>query len=91
MLDKELLIELQEYVESHLSSLIFNVCEAPRYSARNICEEMQSIELEDFIKNKRKPTFKQVLFNFIDKKGVTDLDIYKRAGIDRRHFSKIRS
>jgi len=31
------------------------------------------------------------LFSFIDKKGVSDPDIYKKAGIDRRHFSKIRS
>ena len=54
-------------------------------------QEYRNNELEDFIKNKRKPTFNQVLFSFIDKKGVSDSDIYKRAGIDRRHFSKIRS
>ena len=52
---------------------------------------MPNHELEDFIKNKRKPTFNQILFSFIDQKGATDSDIYKRAGIDRRHFSKIRS
>lgn len=31
------------------------------------------------------------MFNFIDKKGAIDTDVYKKAGIDRRHFSKIRS
>ncbi|KNY28872.1 hypothetical protein [Pseudobacteroides cellulosolvens] len=47
--------------------------------------------MEEYIKNNRKPTFNQVLFSFIDRKGTTDSDIYKKAGIDRRHFSKIRS
>jgi hypothetical protein len=54
-------------------------------------EELQNIEIEDFIKIKRQPTFNQTLFRYIDKKGASDSDIYKRAGIDRRHFSKIRS
>jgi len=27
----------------------------------------------------------------IDKKGARDSDVYKKAGIDRRHFSKIRN
>ena len=31
------------------------------------------------------------MFSLIDKKGASDPDIYKKAGIDRRHFSKIRS
>jgi hypothetical protein len=89
MLDKKLLIELQGYVETHLSRLNFALCE--RYIEEDLCENIHPIELEDFIKNTRKPTFNQVLFSFIDKKRVSDLDIYKRAGIDRRHFSKIRS
>ncbi|MHB1652667.1 MAG: helix-turn-helix domain-containing protein [Desulfitobacteriaceae bacterium] len=91
MLEKRLLIELQAYVERHLNRLDFALCESPRYVERNLSENMCPIELEDFIKNTRKPTFNQVLFSFIDKKGARDSDIYKRAGIDRRLFSKIRS
>ncbi len=35
-------------------------------------------------------TFSSTLFEYIDKKGISDADCYKRAGIDRRTFSKIR-
>jgi hypothetical protein len=91
MLDKKLFLELQEYVDEHLGRFVFDVCEAPKYMEQSIYEEIQNNELEAFIKNNRKPTFNQVLFSFIDKNGTSDSDIYKRAGIDRRHFSKIRS
>ncbi|MBO1510082.1 hypothetical protein [Metabacillus bambusae] len=87
MLEEKTLIDLQEYIERHLNIIVFDVCE----SERIITKEIQHNEIEDFIKNNRKPTFAQVLFSFIDTKGYSDSDIYKKAGIDRRHFSKIRS
>ncbi|MCH6267347.1 MULTISPECIES: hypothetical protein [Neobacillus] len=82
MLDKHLLVELQVYIERNLNILTYSMMES---------NEIHSIEIEDFIKNKRQPTFNQTLFKLIDKKGAGDTETYKKAGLDRRHFSKIRS
>ena len=48
-------------------------------------------ELEDYINKERiNETFSTKLLYYIDRSMLSDADIYKRAGIDRRHFSKIR-
>ncbi|NLO10656.1 MAG: hypothetical protein GX129_12440 [Clostridiales bacterium] len=47
--------------------------------------------LEDYInKEKSNETFTTKLLLYIDKSKLSDAEIYKKAGIDRRHFSKIR-
>lgn len=101
MLDENLLIELQEYIEKHLERLDYVLYEPVRYDSIDKLDTELDVrhdyigtldtELENFIRDNRKPTFHQLLFSFIDKKGASDSDVYKRAGIDRRHFSKIRS
>jgi hypothetical protein len=92
MLDSRLLEELKEFLDFHLNKIVkSDIMEAPDFIEYSLSESVKQSELEDFIKVNRKPTLQKVLFDFIDKKAASDADIYKKAGIDRKHFSKIRS
>jgi hypothetical protein len=92
MLDQRMLKELQDFLDFHLNrTMKSDILEASDSINYSLSESLKQSELEDFIKANRKPTFRKVLFDFIDKKAATDADIYKKAGIDRKHFSKIRS
>lgn len=96
MLTESFIQDLQHYIDSRQDKLVF-MCELtdyvhPKAIHEQIAEDVQiSDEMDEFIENNLQPTFREKLFAFIDRKGCSDADIYHKAGLDRRLFSKIRS
>ncbi|MCR2823514.1 hypothetical protein NQ185_18020 [Lederbergia panacisoli] len=85
MLNEKIIGELQKFIDHYFVLKTFNISEDIAH------ESMYNEEIIDFIENKRKPSLQKLLFDFIDQKGATDPEIYHKAGVDRKLFSKIRS
>lgn len=62
---------------------------SPKPQARSMLEH--TADLSDITKILKQPSFADNLFRIIDEKGLKDSKVYKKADIDRRLFSKIRS
>ena len=81
----------KSYSQIPMESLDLEIMPEPAYP-RSYSPAFPSEEesLEERLKHLDK-TFQQYLFMLIDRRGLSDPDVYNKANIDRKHFSKIRS
>jgi len=99
-ISEKLFSDVESYIESEYSG--YRVRARKREISTSICYD-QCLEshpdfdrccsfeksLDDFFKAMDKG-FAETLFDYIDKKGLTDVECYKKANVDKKTFSKIK-
>ncbi len=78
------------YVEQRIEAFGRSRCLQPTMAMMDCCSLPQKDELDAKLKEIDE-SFSQMLLRKIDEKGMTDAGCYKKANIDRKLFSKIRS
>ena len=87
--------KLSLYIYQNLEKVDFlenECCYSEVLKESDITFKRAACNIKDFVEqNKDENKFTTLLFKFIDRTNLKDSDIYNKAGIDRRLFSKIRS
>ena len=93
-LSEELAGSIDQFIDERAASALREIEYGPNNYAlsrrRRLVGEAAGKNLSDVLSGAGK-TFQQKLFELIDKSGMSDVEVYKKANIDRKVFSRIRS
>lgn len=86
--------KLKIYINNNFEkdTLLFRQMKKSLYYEDSRDYQIESSNISEFINNQKEDNkFQKLLFKLIDERNLKDSDVYNKAKIDRRLFSKIRS
>lgn len=90
-ISKKLFNDIESFIEDEKEEEKYYSCQDICYSSKvNAEPSSDELDINDYI-TKIDKSFSEMLFDLIDKKGMTNVECYKKANVDRRVFSKLKN